>query len=153
MEGISNKSIESRMLGKEVIVRHDEEYECSYCKIKSISVSGCTVIINKKEITFKYSELEGIRSINKFDILEFDEWYDTCYKRWVNEKKIYNEIPKGLVDVIYREAASYLNTPEKKALERMFHEYRAVEVERIPKIKEYFDMAREVLVMKMESSK
>lgn len=150
MEGIDFNVVKKRCEGRKAYIKKDAEYQDEKCTIKECNRKYLIVeTTDGKKLQKQYSEIEAVKNVSQWDLLEFKEWFEETLTRWEKEKKDTGK-HKGAIDVIYKKACKYLNCFEKTDLEDA---YRVVSNGfGTPVITEYYNVAYEMIKAKMERS-
>jgi hypothetical protein len=123
MEGICQKEIERRVLGKRLVVHTHPDYEGMECVAEKITANGVVVRSGTQLHEISHGCMEVVeRHLTNWDVKDFESWYAAKMKDWDDYSKDYKKEIINKKEVIQSEFLSYLGILERKLTKRVLIE-------------------------------
>lgn len=120
MEGMSNELVKRHCQGKQLLVKHDPEFEGMRCLVVECLRDGVKVKVADKIIQFNYSDVEIDSFPSSKDIEEIFNWWNQKKEVVKKAVKDYGKEPGDTRDQIFRYIKTYFTKRDLKKLESIF---------------------------------
>ena len=120
MEGMSNELVKRHCQGKQLIIKHDPEFEGMKCLVIECLYEGLKVKVGDKIIQLNYSDVEIDRFPSSKDIEEIYNWWNRKKEVVKKAVKDYGKEPRDTRDQIFRYVKTYFTKRDLKKLESIF---------------------------------